>query len=94
VRGILKVTARDGTRILDQDHTAGPARGAHHGADQMMCADIAKYLRSMARSLPVSILDAMEAGIASIALDEERKTRQIIDLKQFLARLGAFGLRK
>lgn len=94
VRGFLKVTARDGTRILDQDYTAGPARGAHYGADQMMCADIAKYLRGEAKSLPVSILDAMEAGIAAIALDEARETGQMVDLTQVWTQLDAFGLRK
>jgi predicted dehydrogenase len=94
VRGFLKVTARDGTRVLDQDYTAGPSRGAHYGADQMMCADIAKYLRGEAKSLPVSILDAMEAGIAAITLDEARQTEQMVDLKDIWARLDAYGLRK
>ena len=42
--------------------------GAHYGADQLMCRDITAYLRGQAQSLPVSILDAREAGIAAIAL--------------------------
>ena len=94
VRGFLKVTARDGSRVLDQDYSAGPSRGAHYGADHMMCADIAKYLRGEAKSLPVSILDAMEAGIAAIALDEARETGQMVDLSQVWAKLDAYGLRK
>lgn len=95
VRGFLKVTARDGTRLVDQDYTQGAAaKGAHYGADQMMCADIAKYLRGQSDHLPVSILDAMEAGIAAIALDQARETGQVVDLIEVWARLDAYGLRK
>ena len=76
VRGYLKITARDGTRLADHDYSQGTAaKGAHYGADEMMCADIAKYLRGQSKSLPVSILDAMEAGIAAIALDQARAIR-------------------
>lgn len=95
VRGFLKVTARDGTRLADHDYTAGAvAKGAHYGADQMMCADIARYLRGQSDSLPVSILDAMEAGIAAMALDQARQTGQVVDLAEVWARLDAYGLRK
>jgi predicted dehydrogenase len=95
VRGFLKVTARDGTRLADHDYTTGAvAKGAHYGADQMMCADIARYLRGQSDSLPVSILDAMEAGIAAMALDQARQTGQVVDLAEVWARLDAYGLRK
>ena len=94
VRGFLKVTARDGTRLVDHDYSKGAAsKGAHYGADQMMCADIARYLRGQSASLPVSILDAMEAGIAAIALDQARETGQVVDLTDVWARLDAYGLR-
>ena len=94
VRGYLKITARDGTRLADHDYTSGAAAmGAHYGADEMMCADIAKYLRGQSDSLPVSILDAMEAGIAAIALDQARRTGQIVDLTDTWARLDSYGLR-
>ncbi len=94
VRGFLKVTARDGKRLVDHDYSKGAAaKGAHYGADQMMCADIAKYLRGQSDSLPVSILDAMEAGIAAIALDQARETGQVVDLTQVWAKLDAYGLR-
>ena len=93
VRGFLRVTARDGTRLADHDYTQGVAVGAHYGADAMMCADIAAYLRGQTPSLPVSILDAMEAGIAAMALDEARETGRIVDLTETWAALDAFGLR-
>lgn len=94
VRGFLKVTARDGTRLADHDYSTGAAaKGAHYGADQMMCADIARYLRGQSDGLPVSILDAMEAGIAAMALDQARQTGQVVDLTETWARLDAYGLR-
>lgn len=95
VRGYLKVTARDGRRLVDNDYSQGAAaKGAHYGADEMMCTDITKYLRGETDSLPVSILDAMEAGVAALALDEARVTRQVVDLTDTWARLDAYGLRK
>ena len=94
VRGYLKVTARDGRRLVDNDYTQGAAgMGAHYGADDLMCIDIAKYLRGQSDGLPVSILDAMEAGIAAIALDQARETGQVVDLTVTWARLDAYGLR-
>ncbi len=94
VRGYLKVTARDGRRLADHDYSKGAAaRGAHYGADQMMCADIARYLRQETNSLPVSILDAMEAGIAAMALDQARASGQVVDLSDVWAKLDSYGLR-
>ena len=95
VRSYLKITARDGTRLADHDHSQGTTmRGAHYRADQMMCADIAKYLRGQSKSLAVSILAAMEAGIAALAVDQARNTGQMVDLTCSWAKLDACGLRK
>jgi predicted dehydrogenase len=94
VRGFLKVTARDGRRLVDHDYTQGAAaKGAHYGADEMMCADIATYLRGQSAGLPVSVLDAMEAGIAAIGLDQSRATNSIVDLSETWAKLDSYGLR-
>ena len=95
VRGYLRITARDGTRLADHDYSAGAAaKGAHYGADEMMCADIARYLRGQSERLPVSILDAMEAGIAAMALDQARLSGQVVDLAPVWARLDSYGLRR
>ena len=95
VRGYLKVTARDGRRLVDNDYTQGAAaKGAHYGADELMCIDIAKYLRGEAASLPVSVLDAMEAGIAALALDQARETGTVVDLTPVWKKLDSYGLRK
>ena len=94
VRGYLKITARDGTVLADHDYTSGSeSMGAHYGADEMMCTDITKYLRGQAASLPVSILDAMEAGIAALAVDQARALGTVVDLTETWAKLDSHGLR-
>lgn len=95
VRGYLKVTARDGRRLADHDYTKGAAaKGAHYGADTLMCRDITKFLRGEASGLPVSVLDAMEAGIAALGLDQARESGTVVDLSAIWAQLDSYGLRK
>ncbi|MEO6299822.1 MAG: Gfo/Idh/MocA family oxidoreductase [Paracoccaceae bacterium] len=95
VRGYLKITGRDGARLADHNYSDDTTlKGAHYGADEMMCADIAKYLRGQSNSLPVTILDAMEAGIAAIAVDLARNSGQVVDLTDTWAKLDSYGLRK
>jgi predicted dehydrogenase len=93
VRGYLRVTRRDGSRFADHDYTGPLGRGSHYGADAMMVRDIADHLGGGDKALPVSIVDAMEAGIAALMLDEARRSGQVVDLTETWARLDAFGLR-
>ena len=95
VRGFLRITARDGTRLADHDYTTGDAvaRSAHYGADHMMVHDIVAYLRGETASLPVGIVDAMEAGIAALALDEARISGRMVDLTETWAQFDSYGLR-
>ncbi len=95
VRGFLRITARNGTRLADHDYTQGEeaATSAHYGADHMMVRDIVAYLRGETASLPVGIVDAMEAGIAALALDEARITGRMIDLTDTWAQFDSYGLR-
>ena len=59
VRGYLRVTARDGTRVFDADYTKIDAAraSAHYGADHLMTEDIVAYLRGQIAQLPVGIID-------------------------------------
>jgi predicted dehydrogenase len=95
VRGHLKATARDGTVIADHDYTQmdDSRRSAHYGADHMMVADIAAFLRGEADSLPVGVVDALEAGLAAMALDQARIEGRIVDLTETWAEFDKFGLR-
>lgn len=84
MRGYLKITRRDSSIYAEHDYTQGEqARlGHHYGADHMMVEDIVAYLRGQAPQLPVSIVDALEAGVAALAMDEARAQNKIIDLSE------------
>ena len=95
MRGYLKATARDGTVIAEHDYTQmeGARASAHYGADHMMIDDIAAFLRGEADSLPVGVVDALEAGLAAMAMDEARINGTMVDLTETWAEFDSFGLR-
>ena len=95
MRGYLKATARDGTVIAEHDYTQmeGARASAHYGADHMMIDDIAAFLRGEVDSLPVGVVDALEAGLAAMALDEARINGTMVDLTETWAEFDSFGLR-
>lgn len=95
VRGYLKATARDGTIIANRDYTQGdPAmQSAHYGADHKMVADIASYLRGEVKELPVGVVDALEAGLIAMALDEARINGGMKDLAATWEQFDSYGLR-
>ncbi|TKI05235.1 Gfo/Idh/MocA family protein [Martelella alba] len=91
VRNYFRVhNARTGAREVDTTY-AGNAYDGHYGADALMAAEVVKHI---ARQTPlkVSVIDALEAGLTAIKIDEARKTRSVIDLAQswqaFDAHLG------
>ena len=96
VRGNLKITRRDGSVYLDQDYAQGgkfELKG-HYGADDQMAADIAAYMRGHSDSLPVSVVDALQAGVAALALDQARTSGQVVDLTETWAEFDQYGLGK
>lgn len=95
VRGYLKATSRDGTVIAEYDYTEGdPTKlSAHYGADHMMVDDVAAFLRGKDVDLPVGIVDALEAGLVAMAIDEARVSGQMVDMTETWAAFDAFGLR-
>ena len=96
VRGFLRITRRDGTRYADHDYAKGDqARlGHHYGADHMMVEDIFAFLRGETESLPVGIVDALEAGLTALALDQARTEGQVVDLTETWAQFDSYGLRQ
>ena len=82
VRGFLKAHDQKNNIILDEDYGAafGMIKG-HYGADNLMLKDINDHLvNSELSTLPVGVIDCMEAGIVSMKIDESRKNGKIIDL--------------
>lgn len=94
-RGFLKATARDGHTIADHDYTKGDLANAsaHYGADHMMVADIVAFLRGETSSLSVGVVDALEAGLAAMAVDEARISGTIVDMTDTWAAFDSYGLR-
>ena len=93
-RGFLRVTdARSNTRVVDKDYTDLGVGHGHYGADALMVADIVAHLNGTKPDLPVSVVDALEAGIAALAVDQARASGQVVQLADTWAQFDAFGLR-
>ena len=83
VRGFLKAHDQKNNVILDENYGAafGMIKG-HYGADSLMLKDInAHLINSESSSLPVGVIDCMEAGIVAMKIDESRKSGKIIDIR-------------
>lgn len=95
VRGTLTVTARDGSEIANHDYTQMDVTRAssHYGADHMMVDDIAAFLRGDTDSLPVGVVDALEAGLVAMALDEARISGKMVDMSDTWHEFDQYGLR-
>ena len=79
VRGYLRVHRAVPTEcIFDSNYTHNDV-SMHYGAEEKMAADVARHLEH-GSPLPVSVLDALEAGLTAIKIDESRKEGRVIDL--------------
>ena len=56
------------------------ALSQHYGADEEMAAQVVAHVMK-GGPLPVSPLDALEAGILALATDDARRSRQVVDLR-------------
>ncbi len=96
VRGYLRVTsARNGKQLFNADYSQTDKQSsAHYGADEMMVDDLIKYFRQQSDALPVSIVDAIEAGIGALAIDEARVSGSMVNLQPYWQKLDSFKLRQ
>jgi predicted dehydrogenase len=79
VRNYFRVTdSRTAERVEDKTYQASDL-SVHYGADEQMAADILNHMTAGA-PLPVSVTDALEAGLLALAMDEAMKTRTIVDM--------------
>ncbi len=91
VRNYFRVhNARTGDREVDTAYD-GNAYDGHYGADALMAEEIVKHIKQ-GTPLKVSVVDALEAGLTAIKIDEARKSRTVVDMtdswKNFDASLG------
>lgn len=86
VRNFFRVhDARTSARLIDTRY-AESELSEHYGADERMAGDIARHLTDGA-ALPVSVVDALEAGLLAMAMDEARRTKSVIDMAPTFAAL-------
>lgn len=79
VRNYFRVhDARTSVKLIDKTYEVSEL-SAHYGADEQMAADIGKHLIDGA-PLPVSVVDALAAGLTAIKMDEARASRAVLDL--------------
>ncbi|KKB08124.1 Gfo/Idh/MocA family protein [Devosia chinhatensis] len=88
VRNYFKVTdARTKDRIADKTYTASDL-SAHYGADEQMAEDILKHLHDGA-PLPVSVTDALEAGLLALSMDEAMRNKTVVDMTAIWTRFDS-----
>ena len=96
-RAYLRVhSSRTGDVLLAKEYAfpGGGRRGAdkgHYGSEELMTADILAHLAGGAQ-LPVSVVDALAAGLVAMKIDQARKSGVTIDLAEDWARFDSYGL--
>ena len=95
VRGFLKVhDSHTGKKVYDENFGAAFQQGAkgHYGADQLMLKDVNDYLNNNSKNtLPVDVLDCIEAGIVAMKIDEARINNKIIDLTEIWSKIDGYN---
>jgi predicted dehydrogenase len=91
IRNFLRVTdSRTSSRLVDVTYE-NTELSQHYGADEQMAEDILRHMIEGA-PLPVSVVDALEAGLLALTMDDARRTRSVIDMtpiwRQFDTALG------
>ncbi|MBP7241012.1 Gfo/Idh/MocA family oxidoreductase [Amaricoccus sp.] len=80
------------SRVMHREYAA-TALSQHYGADEKMAEEVVAHVMK-GGPLPVSPLDALEAGILALALDEARKSGTVVDLRPIWDRFdGALSTR-
>jgi predicted dehydrogenase len=82
IRNYLKIhETPSGKLVLDQSSYHRTEFGIHYGGDERMAADICGHLQD-GRTLPVSVYDALEAGLTAIKIDDSRRQHRMLDLTE------------
>jgi len=83
VRNTFRVTRSDDSeRLVDRAQIGTGAHKGHYGADAQMGADVMAHIRGDLPALPLSVVDALEAGVTALAIDQARETRQVVELSE------------
>jgi predicted dehydrogenase len=93
IRGFLKVTDVLSEKRVTETEYKGTTLSQHYGADEQMAAEVVAHVMK-GGPLPVSPLDALEAGILAMACDEARRKKQVVDLRPIWDRYDTAFARK
>lgn len=80
IRAFFKVTDVLTDKTLTDKTYQATALSQHYGADEEMASGIINHVMK-GGPLPVSPLDALEAGVLALATDDARRSRQVVDLR-------------
>lgn len=90
VRGYLKAHRAVSGECVFENSYRHDAVSAHYGAEQRMAEDLARHFES-GMPLPVSVFDALKAGLTALKIDEARVSGRIVDLADVWARYDALA---
>lgn len=93
VRAYYRVhDAPSSKKRIDKTYDYNNSVSRHYGAEQQMAEALARHFQQ-GLPFPVSIFDALEAGLTAIKLEESRRTGQVMDLSETWERFDSYGLR-
>lgn len=93
VRNFYKVhDAISSETLIDKTYQHDESISMHYGAEEQMAADWIAYFKE-GKALPVSILDALEAGLTALKLDESREMRSVIDMTETWKKFDSYELK-
>lgn len=84
IRNTFRVTlSTTSERVVNNDRIGphGQMKG-HYGADDAMCSDLMAHLAGDLPDLPLTMIDALEAGVTAMAMDQAREAGAMIDLTE------------
>ena len=85
IRNYFKLTRAEDSAVLIDNRDIGTAGDMkhHYGADEAMARDLAAHWRGELPDLPLTVTDALEAGVTALALDQARREGRVVDLTPF-----------
>jgi predicted dehydrogenase len=83
IRNTFKVTESNSESVIFETDAIGSGdEKGHYGSDIAMCRDVLAYMKGDLPGLPLSVKDALEAGVTALAMDRAREERRIVDLTE------------
>ncbi|SKA12831.1 Gfo/Idh/MocA family protein [Consotaella salsifontis] len=90
IRNTFKVTLSDtGESVIDMKDVGSGSEHGHYGADAAMAVDILAHMKGDLENLPLSVIDALEAGVTAIAMDVARGEGRVVELDEIWARFDS-----